>query len=242
MAWEEYIYRLAPRWLRNEYADALLTVVGGLVDVMIESAKESAKLSLVSAAGSEGVRALARERMIEPLDGETAEALRARAADAWTHWGESGTDAGLTALLRAYSGVSDLEVLDVVNDGSHVHFEPGQNADAWSRLWVSIPDGNYVPPTIGSGLLVGPSGLVGVDMTVEELRRYRRIFRRYKPAHVYGAGMWVNVSAVVYDPADPASVATGHAAGDIVFIPLHVDSIGPQIAVGAGLVVGHVYH
>ena len=242
MAWEEYLYRLAPRWLRNEYADALLTVVGGLVDVMVESAKESAKLHLVGASGAEGVRAIARERMIEPLDGETVEALRVRVADAWTHWAESGTKVWLDRLLQTYSGVVDVELLDVVNDGSHTHFDDVPNADAWSRLWVSIGTGHYAPPTVGSGLLVGPSGLVGVDMTVEELRRYRRIFRRYKPGHVYGAGMWVNVSAVAHDPTDPAEVATGHAAGDIVFIPLHVDSIGPQIAVGAGLVVGHVYH
>lgn len=242
MAWEEYLYRLAPRWLRNEYADALLTVVGGLIDVMVDGAKDATKLGLIAASGAEGVLAIARERMIEPLDGESVEALRLRVADAWSHWADSGTDAGLTALLRAYSGIADLEVLDVVNDGSHTDFDGTPNADAWSRLWVSIPDGHYVPPTVGSGLVVGPSVLVGVDMTVEELRRYRRIFRRYKPGHVYGAGLWVNVSANVYDPADPSAVATGHAAGDIVHIPLHVDSVGPQIAVGAGLVVGHVYH
>jgi hypothetical protein len=242
MAWEEYLYRLAPRWLRNEYADALLTVVGGLVDVMVAGAKDAAKLGLVDAAGSEGVRAIARERMIEPFDGESAEALRLRAADAWQHWADSGTDAGLTALLRAYSGVSDLEVLDVRQDNGAIHFDDSPRPEMWSRLWVSIPDGHYVPPTVGSGLVVGPGTLVGVDMTVEELRRYRRIFRRYKPGHVYGAGMWVNVSAVVYDPADASAVAAGHAAGDIVYIPIHVDSIGPQIAVGAGIVVGHVYH
>jgi hypothetical protein len=242
MAWEEYLFRLAPRWLRNEYADALLTVVGGLVDVMVDSAKESAKLSLVTASGAEGVRALARDRMIEPLDGETVEALRVRVADAWDHWATSGTDAGLTALLRAYSGVSDLEVLDVRQDNGATHFDDTPRPAMWSRLWVSIPDGHYVPPTVGPGLVVGPSVLVGIDMSISELRRYRRIFRRYKPGHVYGAGMWVNVSAVVYDPSDASAVAAGHAAGDIVYIPLHVDSVGPQIEVGVGLVVGHVYH
>lgn len=242
MAWEEYLFRLAPRWLRNEYADALLTVVGGLVDVMVDGAKGAAKLGLVGEAGDEGVRAMARERMIEPLDGESVEALRLRVADAWTHWAESGTDAGLTALLRAYSGVADLEVLDVVNDVGSRWFDGTQNDEAYSRLWISIPDGHYEAPVVGAGLVVGPGTLVGVDMTVEELRRYRRIFRRYKPGHVYGAGMWVNISSTVYDPARPVEVAAGHAAGDIVYIPIHVDSVGPQIAVGAGLVVGHVYH
>lgn len=241
MAWEEYLLRLAPRWLRNDEADALLTVLGGIVDVMVDGAKDAAKLGLVTASGAEGVLAMARERMIEPLDGESVEALRLRVADAWNHWGDSGTDAGITSLLRAYSGVADLEVLDVVADDAHLEFDGTPNAAAWSRLWVSIPDGHYAAPTVGAGLVVGPGTLVGVDMTVEELRRYRRIFRRYKPGHVYGAGMWVNVSATVYDPADPAAVATGHAAGDVVYVPLHVDSVGPQSNVGVGLVVGHVY-
>jgi hypothetical protein len=239
--WEAMWYALAPRWLRDTESDKIHTVLGGIVDVLRLGAVDATKCGLVTECPQDAVWAHARTRMIEPLQGETVEALRMRTADAWDHWGDSGTTAGLEALLSAYMGTADIAVLDVVNNASDQFFL-SSTATNWSCLWVAIgDDAGYRPPTVGAGLTVGPSLIVGIDMTLDELSRIRRIFARYRPAHCVGAGIWVNVTSNERDITSPGVIYAN--AADFVLLPLHVVVAGFNAPlVGPGLVVGHVYH
>lgn len=240
MSVEDYGFRLLPRWMRGSWADRIMVQLFGLMDGLVDTSKEAAKCGLVSECPSDALEYHGSARLIERKAGETDASLRLRLVDGWDHWSSSGTKSGLQSILAFYSGCPDLYVYDQVNDhwfdGSTGSFDDSHDAN-WSRLWVVVeqPHG-WTRPLVG-GVVVGPEQLVGITMTGSELSRIRRVFRKYRPAHVTGGELFV-----IFDSTTAASVLAGHGVtSELVRMPLHVTMVGYPIPTVGVLSVGYVY-
>lgn len=213
-----------------------------MIDGLIDNAKDANKAGLVESCGPQALPYHGDARMIERGPGETDEAWRLRLIDAWDHWGTSGTKAGLQDILRFYVDEVGLYVFDVVNDdwtGGATGTWDDANGDNWSRLWIVIEEPHrWDRPVVGTGVVVGPDTLVGITMTGTELSQIRRVFRKYRPAHVTGG----EVVVLLDDPpstADDMRLDHSVAGTDAVFMPLQVQMVGYRGAiVGSALSVG----
>lgn len=240
---EEQGFSRTPRWLRGTWADRFLTVCYGIFDTVNAAAVQAARAGAVETCPDDAVEAHAETRMIEPLPGETMVALRLRAIDAWDHWTGSN-NAWLAAKIVEYMpGVIDVEVYDIANDdwtgGAALDGYDDNNGDNSSRLMLVFGGGRHTwtRDVVGPGLIVGPELLVGITMTGTELSRLRRVFRRYRPAHMIGIG-----ADVLMDATSASDWLADHAAtADVVRLPLHAPLVGYQqqgMTAGAHLVVG----
>lgn len=229
---ERYFPDLIPEFIKGKWGTLFAQSLGFLFDNLIEGVKEGAKAGMVQLAPPDVITDHAASRLIEPLDGESTEALRSRVLDAWNHWGNSGSQSDLRDKLKAYTGAQDLIVQTPAFDSFIL--DPG---DA-SRLWVICGTGGTLPwsqPAVGPGLVVGPGLMVGITMTERELHRIRRIVKRYKPAHVVGAELIVSFNS---------TAALWGGADQVIRIALNRQMVGydsSEMTVGPALVVGLEY-
>ena len=219
---EAYAFRLLPRWMRGDWADRLWTVIFGSVDGIRESAKEAAKAGLVTECPADALPYHAAARNIERIPGETDDAWRLRLQAAWDHW--PSTKAELQQILRDYVQVDELYVYDIAGDawtdGSTGTMDDA-NGDNWSRPWIVIGAPHpWTVPTFGS-FSFGPDSLWGITMTGTELSRIRRLFRRYRPAHVTGGEVFV-----LMDAGLPSDTLARHDFNDHVRMPLQLQMFG----------------
>lgn len=240
---EEQGFSRTPRWLRGTWADKFLSVCYGVFDTVNAAAVQAARAGAVETCPDDAVDGHAESRMIEPLPGETFAALRLRAKGAWDHWTGSN-NAWLGARIAEYMGLGagSLHVLDIANDawtsGAVLDGYDDDNADNASRLHIVIDQPHpWERDIVGPGLIVGPELLVGITMTGTELSRLRRIFKRYRPAHMIGIGADVLLDATT----GSAHLADHAATSDLVRLPLHAPLVGYQqhgMTVGPHLIVG----
>lgn len=240
MSVEDYAFRLLPRWMRGTWCDRIMVQLFGTMDGLVDASKDAAKCGLVSECPPDALEYHGVTRLMERKSGETDESFRLRLMDAWNHWSGSGTKSGLQAILSFYSGCSGLTIYDERNDswfdGATGSFDDSNDSN-WSRLWVVIPQPHtWTRPLVG-GVTVGPEQIVGITMTGSELSQIRRVFRKYRPAHVTGAELFV-----VFDSTPAANVLAGHGVtAELVRMPLHVTMVGYPIPTVGVLSVGYVY-
>lgn len=205
-----------------------------LLDRLVRGVKEAVTAAFVATCPPDAVPYHAASRMIEPLDTETLEALRARVLDAWVHW-SGGNANDLRDKLIAYTGATDLLVQTYAENGFALDDVTTAGA---SRIWILIGTAGVLPwsrPAVGAGLVVGSTTLVGITMTPSELSRIRRICKRYKPGHMVGAEVFVSFDT-------PASGAVG--SDDVIRLALQWPMVGydsSEMTVGPALVVGQEY-
>lgn len=206
--------------------------VGFVIDNLIEGTKQAARAGMVHLAPPDSMQAHADARLIEPYDGETAEALRERLIAVWDHWTDSSSSSAIRDKLIAYTGATDMIVQTPAVEGINL-----DSGDA-SRIWVICGNGGTLPwtqPVVGPGLVVGPSLMVGISMTERELHRIRRLVRRYKPANLTGAEFIVSFST---------TAALWAGADQLIRIPLQAQMVGygsSEMTVGPSLIVGYEY-
>lgn len=240
---EEAGFSRTPRWLRGIWGDRFLTVCYGIFDTVNAAAVQAARAGAVETCPDDAVEAHAESRMIEPLPGETTEALRLRAIDAWAHWTGANNTWLEEKIVEYMPGTDRVSVYDIANDdwtgGAALDGYDDDNGDNASRLML-VFDATYHPwdrDVVGPGLIVGPELLVGITMTGTELSRLRRIFKRYRPGHMIGIG-----ADVIMDGTTAAAHLADHAAtADLVRLPLHAPLVGYQqhsMTTGPHLVVG----
>jgi hypothetical protein len=242
--------RLLPRWMRGGWFESLWTaVLHGPLELLDQDKVNAVNVGLVERCPADAVRYHAAERQLERLAGESDEALRIRALEAWTFWSEMAPTGKLTDAITLYTGLSGVRVY-VCNTQSddwlagYVPLADGEddNTDNWTRHFVVIPASGHpwTRPVVGPGLTVGPGLMVGLTMTQVELSRIRRAYRRHRPAHMVGGDIYV-----LFDGTTPASVLAAHdASADFSRLPLHRQMVGygPHgMTVGPHLIVGYEF-
>lgn len=248
--WETFANKLLPRWLRGTWMDRLWTaLLHGPIDLLDQAKIEAAKVGLVEHGPDDAVDHYARERQLERIDGESTEALRTRALEAWEFWEGVSTGTGLRDAIRLYTGLAGLEVYDcnTIGDDWLSGWAPlsdgeDNNTDNWSRHFIVIPASSHswTRPVVGPGLTVGPGLMVGLTMTSDELSRIRRAYRRHRPSHMVGGDIYV-----LFDGTSAAAVLSAHdASADFSRLPLHRQMVGYEphgMTVGPSLIVGYEF-
>lgn len=249
--YEDYAKRLLPKWMRGPWLDKLWTaILWGPIDLIDVDREEAAKAALVEHCPDDAVEVHARERLLEPIVGESIAALRERVKSAWTFWSELGPTAKLQEALRLYTGLPGLRVYDCNTQGDdwlggYAGLSDGEDANAanWSRHFIVVPKSSHSweRPAVGAGLVVGPGLMVGLTMTQTELSRIRRAYRRHRPAHMVGGDIYVD-----FEPGnDPDAIAALHdGSADFSRLPLHRQMVGygPHgMTVGPTLIVGQEF-
>lgn len=251
MAYEEYLRNQLPVWLRGPKADLLVTVIGGACDAYLESAKAALRAHLLTDCTDDAVPHHARSRMLETIAGESVEALRRRAIDAWDFWTtlhQRRTDdapSGLEAMLRSHMGIEAVNVYDQANDnwqGGAMADGDDANGDANRQTIVITQPHSWERPVVGD-VVVGPQTLVGITLTTTELSRIRGLYRDHRPADQVGNDIWV-----VFDSTPPEDVLNFHDAPDALRLPLQRSLVGYQgngahhhMTVGQHMVVGREF-
>lgn len=238
-----------PRWLRGRWADAMTSVVGGVFDALNSSAKDAANQAFIEYCADDAVPFHMRERLLEPVDGETVAAQRIRAKGAWDFWTGVATTTGLQDAIRLYTGLEALEVWPFNGDNVTAAWVTGyvaginddDNTDNWSRHAITIAQPHpWEVPVVGPSLVVGPDLMVGLTMTRTELSRIRRAYQKHRPAHMVGLIIYV-----ILDTTPGEDIQTSRvAATDVVRLPLHMTAVGypaTGATVGPGLRVGHAH-
>ncbi len=241
------ILRRLPPWMRGPWQDKLATAIFGPFDMLWEGALEALKSGFVQHCPDDAVEFHARERKLEPKEGETIAALRQRAYEAWTFWSTLGPSLNLIAAINFYIGFT-AQLWGFTNSGSwYLGYTGGHSDDDdtanWSRHFMVVGLGSHpwARPVVGPGLVVGPELLVGIDMTTTELSRIRRIYRKHRPAHMVGGDLYV-----LFDATLPVNVAVvdHNASSDFVKLPLHVQMVGYEhhgMFVGPSMIVGQTF-
>ena len=249
MSYETFFQARLPRWLRGKWSDRLTTVVGGMMDALVVASKDAANQAFVEHCADDAVPYHLRERLLEPLDGETIAAQRLRAQGAWDFWSTLAPTSALRDAIRLYTGLADLEIYSFSGDNTSAAWSDGWvpgldddgDGDNWSRHTIVIPQTHpWARPVVGPGLIVGPGLMVGLTMTLNELQRIRRVYRKHRPAHM--VGMLIHV---LLDATTAADYVLDHSfTSDVVKIPLHVMEVGypaTGAVVGQPMIVGYVH-
>ena len=247
--YEDFFKARLPRWLRGKFADRLATVLGGGCDALVASAKDAANQAFVEYCADDAVPYHMRERLLEPLEGETIAAQRVRVAGAWDFWSGLGPTTALRDAIRLYTGLTALDVWPFNGDNTASAWVTGyvaginddNNTDNWSRHAITIAQPHpWDVPVVGPGLIVGPDLMVGLTMTLTELRGIRRAWRRHRPAHMVGL-----VIVVILGGKAGEDVRADHAVtADVVKLPLHMTAVGypaTGATIGPGFQVGHAH-
>lgn len=236
-----------PRWMRGTWFDRVWTSTFGTLDTVATLAKHAARAGMIETCPDDAVERHARARHLYRAPGETIAALRERVAGAWDFWATLSKPANLEAALNVYAGLTgSLHLYDQARDnwlGGAVggSFYDDANTDNASRHAIVIETPHpWARPTIGTGLVVGPDLLVGIDMTGVELSGIRAAYRRHRPANMVGIDIYV-----VFDSTTGDDILGAHdASGDYVRMPLHcamVGYVGHGMTVGPAMVVGQQF-
>ncbi|MGL4442660.1 MAG: hypothetical protein ACRCU1_03475 [Alsobacter sp.] len=219
-----------------------------MVDSFVTNAKDAANQAFIEYCADDAVPYHMRERLLEPVEGETIAAQRVRAQGAWDFWTGVATTPGLQDTIRLYTGLSALDVWPFNGDNVKASWVTGyvsginddNNTDNWSRHAITIAQPHpWDVPVVGPGLVVGPDLMVGLTMTLTELKQIRRAWRRHRPAHMVGLIIYV-----ILDGSPGEDLQTDHSAAPVVKLPLHMTAVGypaTGATVGAGLRVGHAH-
>lgn len=241
--YETFLQARLPRWLRGTDADRLTSVIGGMVDTDNTGAVEAVYAGLVALCPADAVEYHARDRLLTRLPGETDEALRERAIDAWTFWADLHAAANFQDFMRLVAGTDQLYVFDQANDnwqaGGTGYSDDDTNSDNASRHAIVVQAPNpWARDVVGPGLVVGPQLIVGIDMTADELSRIRAAYRFYRPANMVGTDIYVSFD----NTRDAFDTLSDHQdPTDMIRIPLHRQMVGYRhhgMTVGSAMYVG----
>lgn len=247
MSYEDFGQARLPRWLRGRWGDAFTSIVFGSFDALILAAKDAAKQAFVTTCADDAVAEHGADRLLEPLDGETTAAYRLRIQDAWTFWSELASTTKLRDAIRLYTGLDALFVYpmnadnttDAWADGFVTGPDDDGETDNWSRHAIVIAAPHpWTRPVVGPDLVVGPGIMVGLTMTISELSRLRRAYRKHRPSHMVGI-----TAVVLMDATAPDDFRVDHSVTtDLVRLPLHATMVGyPHHGTVGQLVVGNVF-
>jgi hypothetical protein len=101
MSYEQWFPSIAPPWLQGTVGRALLGAIGAHWDGIAARAKEGVKARFPLDCPEDALASIGEERSIVRGATETADAYRARLADAWTAWTWGGTAYGILKALEA---------------------------------------------------------------------------------------------------------------------------------------------
>lgn len=244
----DYLLSRLPAAVQGPWGRKWASTVGGLVDVLVSGTKLAAKSRFVADCPDDALAYHARDRMIDTVDGENWTQLRTRLLATWSTWVAMSSTQGLMVYMRDVLTLSNLYLYDMVfpfnstwMNGAVGYPTDDANTDNWSRHVIVVGDPHpWARMAVGTGLVVGPGLLVGIDMTPSELARIRRVYRQKRGAHMVGIDIYVQ-----FDATAPASIRAQHnISTDYVKLPLHRALVGyPHhgMYVGTFLTVGQVF-
>jgi hypothetical protein len=227
----------------------MTSVVGGMFDALNSSAKDAANQAFVEYCADDAVPFHMRERLLEPVEGETVAAQRIRAKGAWDFWTGVATTTGLQDAIRLYTGLEALEVWPFNGDNVTAAWVTGyvaginddDNTDNWSRHAITIAQPHpWEVPLFGAPLTFGPDFMFGLTMSMTELSRIRRAYQKHRPAHMVGLILWVILDTT---PGEDVQTDRG-TSSSAVPLALHMTVFGYPVTgatFGPGFRFGHVH-